>query len=1046
MVVGNNFAKVREAFCANLAENLRRLNVEIKSHTAKGDWLQINCPFCGDKSGSASCSVNSGMLRCHQCSMKADLFTWVGKSIGTDLPWMQCQMLAKVVGIEVEGAKRQAAKYKVVPELTEETWSDFKQRLYEDDDAELPREFLKRRGFWLPAQLEELPIGAFGGKLILAQHNGDGKLLRRCRVYDPFPMADQQKWSWNKVKTQKGRTVGFWPMIPRIYEADPHLLQLILEGEWDVLAAILKLGVLDKGVICMTWTGGGGAPIPMDGIHEFMRGRETHLLYDNDVFQGLGDDVAPNDTKLAEMRVRKKTFLDVTAPAFAANRCTVFIRAIPMNPMTHWGADLRDMVDGGLQTIDDLPIYKLADCRRQLRVAKRVEFAEVHAHIGQYVEFRCQVAGVSDDVSIKMHRASVTCEMGQHPYCQWCRLPTLAPNGVLDFAAAQSELACAMTDRNMQQNLMERYVGKPGTCKVWRMNPEDFSDGSRWSAMAREDDTKEGTRTVEILSNDVPPLSGDLLVRGWLYISANGLTPVLMCDHLEAADRVVLPIEPHRADILINCPTDTTDPKEIDGYLDRWSRDIANNTTHVYGRRDIHIMLGLTMHSALWMDVLGARRRAWLDVCMIGATRTGKSAATRAYLKAIGIGQQFTPMGNYSRAGLTIGTLSMNGQSKMRPGVFPRNHAKLLAIDEAHLMLAENPAGGGLFPMLQGARDIGKVEAAKISGTQMLNAAVRLIAIANWLDGSRNSFATPAQHLLELYGTPESLARLDFGLPVDELAEGQGPEEVVHIWTPERQRVLAIRAWQLQPAGISFEDEAIELAQHVCTTTWKDRYSEEVPLYTEKEKVYSILRIAIAIANMTVSSGDNLLASCRVRLVHVQWAIGWLEHTWNLLEYDSVSRTSKRSLEPRLAWRVEALLTCHLKLADPTAVNFTIGKFFGIMAREELRAMTGLNLQEFEQWTVQLVRAGALEVIKPKGNVYGNSMGLRFTRGAIVVIQQLVKLAEQAPEVWSHRYGILSNWHTTNSGLVKTVPESLLPIDAPIEMHLNANRQQRLYD
>jgi hypothetical protein len=1046
MAVGNNFAKVREAFCANVAEMLRRLNVEIKAQTPKGDWLQIACPLCTDKSGSASVSIASGFLRCHQCASKADLFTWTGKLLGTDQPWLVCQALAKLVGIEVEGVSLQKKLYKHVPEITEETFADFKQRLFEDPDQEIAREFLRKRGFWLPDQLEELPIGAWGGKIVFAQHTDDGRLRKRCRVYDPFPLNGQPKWSWNKVKGETGRTVGFWPFLPSYLKTDVDVDYLLCEGEWDVLAALLILQLRSRKWAVQTWTGGGGAPIPADAVQGWVRNKNVHLLYDNDVFQGLGDDLAPDEKKLAELRVRKKNLLDVIGPAFEMNRCAVSVRAITLPPLEQWGGDLRDMVNAGLQSIDELPRYKLGECRRSLRQAKRVQFDKVHEHLGEYIEFRCQVAGVAEDVAIKMKLCAVKCEMGQQKFCDHCKLPEIAPNGVIDFAGLQSELAAAMTDTNVPKHIMERIAGKPNSCKRWQIQPIESSPGARWSAMAREDDEKEGARTVEILSDVAPPLSGELLVRGWLYMSANGLTPVLMCDHLEADDKVVVPLEPHRVALLAEVPSGEVTVEAIDRFLDRWANDVANHTTHVYGRRDMHVALGLTMHSALWMDVGGARRRAWIDCCLIGATRTGKSAAGRAYVKAL-FGQHFTPMGNFSRPGLTIGTISINGQSKSKPGVFPRNHGKLVILDEAHLMVQDNATQGGLFPMLQGARDIGKVEAAKISGSMMLSAAVRLVSIANWLDGSKNSFATPAQHLLALYGTPESLARLDFGLPIDEIEAGFGPEDVENVWTQERQRAVAIRAWHLDPSQIVFDEDALEEARNLCTKVWKDRYSEELPLFTEKEKVYSVLRIAIAIANMTLSSTEIGLATCHVKLVHVQWAARWLEHTWKLLDYEKVSRNVKVALEPKTMWRLEAMLTVRLGLTDPMAATFTIGRMFGLLSRAELQALTGMQFTEFDKWVTDLVRVGALDVIRPKGNsAFGSQLALRFTKAAIEVIQQLLKIAEQAPEIWALRLSKLQMWNTGGSGVVRDAPDGLLPIDAPIEMHLNDQLRQRRFD
>jgi hypothetical protein len=1044
MVVSNNFAKVREAFSANVTESLRRLQVQVKATTPKGDWLQIACPLCPDKSGSASISAKSGYLRCHQCGAKADLFTWVGQSIGCTKPWEQCQKLAALFGVTVEGVERSKTIHRVVPEISPETFADFHHRLFSDDDQEMVREFLRRRKLWDPELLESMPIAAFGGKLLFIQYDVNGKLMKRAKVYNPFPLNDEPKWTWNKIKGQTGRTVSFWPFNETIQKMDPGCKQLICEGEWDALSAIVRLHALEKGTLVSTWTGGGGAPIPADSIPEHMRRRETHIVYDNDVFQGPDNDVAPDDKKLAELRQRKKNLIEQVGPSFTANGCKVFLRAITIPPLTQWGADLRDMIDAGLESFEELPSYQLQDCRKALLQPKKVEFHAVHKHLNQYIEFRCQVAGIHDEVQIKQHRTALQCEMGQHSYCGQCKAPEIAPNGIIDFTAIQAQLAAAMTDNHVQRHIMDRIIGKPNSCRRWQLSPVDSSDGSRWSAMALEDDEKEGTRTVEILSDAQPPLAGELLVRGWLYISANGLTPVLMCDHLESTDKKIVDITPHKASFLHELPTKAETVEEIDGYLDRWGLDVANHTTRIYGRRDLHVTLGLVMHSALWMDVDGQRRRGWLDACMIGATRTGKSAAARAYLRAIGLGQHFTPMGNFSRAGLTLGTISLNGQSKTKPGVFPRNHGKLVVLDESHLMVQDNVGGGSLFPMLQGARDIGKVEAAKISGNQMLNAAVRLIAISNWMGGSKAFCATGAHHLLKLYGTPEALARMDFGITVDEIEQGMLAVDCENFWTPERQQSLAVRAWHILPNQIRIEPEAMEESRKLCQFKWKEKYSEELPLFTEKEKFYSVLRIAIAVANMTLSTPDGEINNCLVREVHVKWAAHWLEHTWEMLEYENVSRTARRQMIPKQSWKIEALLTVALNMSDPSSVQFVLGKLYGVLTKEELKAVTGQTWTEFETWASSMLRSGGVEIVRGDR---ANQLCFQFTKGAIEIVKKLTELANEAPEAWERRFFKMKYWVSGNqSGLGKIIdgPDNVLPIDMPLEHHINEQRQRRL--
>jgi hypothetical protein len=1037
MADSSNFARVREAFASNVEQSLRTLGVSVKGSTTKGDWLQIACPLCPDKSGSASISVKSGFLACHQCGSKADLFAWYGKQINIEEPWEICQRLATALNVRVEGAVRVKSKAGKFPEVTLETVADMKQRLVQGEDSQVLRDFLRDRNCWDPETLETLPIGAWGGKIVFLQHDSKGRLGGRARLYEPHPAAGRPRWTWSGTASSGGRTTDFWPY----YEAIPKDNKLLLcEGEWDAIAAIKILRLHEKGWTVLTWTGGGGSPIPQDAVHESFRGREVHIVYDNDVFQGIGQpDRAPTDKQAMEMRLRKRNLIDSVAQSFSANGCQVFIRAITIDPLKSWGGDLRDMIAQGLQDIDTLPKYPLGACRTALLEPKRIAFDQVHQHLNQYVEFRCQVAGITDDVTTIPSLTQVTCDMNCKKMCESCKLPEIAPNGIIGWKGREAQLAAALTSRDVTRYIHDNIIGKPGSCRPCILTPVESRPGAKWSAMAREGDENEDSRMVEVLSAANPPLSGELLLRGWLYISANGVTPVLSCDHLEALDKLQIDLEPMRLALLERAPYKAESVKDIDDFLESWHKDVCNNTTHIYGRKDMHIATALTMHSALHIDVLGQRRRGWLDICIMGATRSGKSAMVRSYVKALNLGQHFTPMGNFSRAGLTLGTMSLGGVQKMRPGIFPRNNGKLLVLDEAHLMVQDNVMGGGLFPMLQGARDIGKVEAAKISGSQILPAAVRLIAITNWIKGGKTSYASPAEHLQALYGTPESLSRLDFGIPIDELMAGIGPEAAEHFWTAERQRALAIRSWNMKPEDIVFDEDALALAKDLTERVWKARFSEDLPLYTEKEKIFSVLRIAVAIANLTLSHVDGAIMRCHVREVHVEWAGKWLEHTWSLLEYDSYSQIQMNRMGVKQVWNVEAQLTVGLALVDVTAVRFVLGRLYGVLQKEELRSVIGKNHQDFEPWVMTMIRHGALEILRAQSY----SVGFRMTKGAIDIIQRLLMIADEYPETWAKRFSAVSNWMTPN-GLVRRAdgPENILPIDAPLELFRHDLRQR----
>jgi hypothetical protein len=520
-------------------------------------------------------------------------------------------------------------------------------------------------------------------------------------------------------------------------------------------------------------------------------------------------------------------------------------------------------------------------------------------------------------------------------------------------------------------------------------------------------------------------------IEGVVYPSDKGI--IVLASKIIPTDKKFVDLDKIKNRLLELVPSNASHLKEIDDYLLRRELDISNHVTKIYGRHDIHLTIDLVAHSALWMDYNGNKVRGWLDATIVGATRTGKSVTARRYLQCVGVGQHFVVMDNFSRAGLTMGAVQVNGQQRVRPGLFPRNHGRMIVLDEAHLMVSND--GDTVFPILQGARDCGRVDGAKVYGSQSLPGAVRLVTIANWLDGSKHSFAFPCEHFLRLYGSPEAMSRLDFGIVVDESDDEVGPAEVAHDFTKELLQATLLRAWNMDSKSICIDNDAQKLAVTYCQEEWAHRFNESFPLFTRKEKPISVIRIAIAIANLTMSHVTGDLSTCHVRKVHVEWAAQWLEHTWENTGYNNFSNATFAAEKLENYNKSEAQLVIPLDLKDPRHAVTTLSSMIGVRNRDEVRHYSGMDYQKFDDWMAKCIRAGVFEIARTGD--YGNKVKIRPTKGGDELIRKLVHMSSGHPESWHERYRRMEMWYRQGcQGDAKVTP-----LDTPL--NLLSNEWQR---
>lgn len=1013
------FGRVKEAVVRDAERILREAGVR---HKKTGDGFQLRsewnagfvCPMCTDQSGSAS-FTRELFLKCHQCGLKEDVFRWLSRVRGVD-QWSLCKDLADQFNIstKVRPLRGRNMPMRMSPEVLRTSVQD----LWESDQAGQMREYLRERHLDDPQLLSELGVGFIKGFLTFAQFDERGRVLERYRGLAP---GGRVKWQWFGKGTGGP---GIWPAHFPLSDGSTVLL---LEGESDVMTALIRLRLQDQGFHPVTWTAGAGScPHPRDVPRSFA-GHECHIAYDNDVFQGPDYDryfvlstkgKGRPDQQMKAARQRLSNLLENIGPTFESVGCKVTIRQCPIDPKDNYGGDLRDWTDGGGVNFDDWKQFVFEELPVLTAHTPDVPFDEIFGSLHARVRTRVQVEMVRQDGVLIPSLSKLECPMGQHPCCASCPAMRRFPDRLIPWSEFPRELAVALQDNNMERFLIQNVIEKPRQCPKCELVTAEGITGSEWIGVRPAGErNKEDQRMLHIISTEPPSLSGEVEVTGKIYPTAKGKDVMMMAEKTHSLDRMEVDLETHVHDFLQECPAFTNDVGAINEFLDARWRDLSAHVTKIYGRRDIQIAHDLLAHSAVAMTINDAEVRAWLDICVYGDTRSGKTLTFQRMMDHHGLGIYHTAVSNISRAGLVMGA---DKQGLLKPGLFPKCNRKMLLLDEWHF-LCQQATKDHPMSWLQSARDEGRVSGVKIYGDRALPAHVRFVAIANWIRNRRGSYEFPCEHLHGLYGAPETVARLDFGLAVQGPPEQDEFDDVEHFWNGDRVRSLILRAWNQDAANVLIDQEAVDLAFEAAQS-WRDLFDcEDLPLYTPEEKPNSLLRIAIAVANITFSHKQGDYLSVHVRPVHVEWAIEWLRHTWAISGYERYSERVRAMQTVDKPFEAEQWLTTKLGYNDPYLVEGVLSGLRRPFTMSDIVTLTGKDPFDAAKWLSRLRSLHVFEQRKAQNN-YHNEFGV--TKDGAQLIDNLLTLCRTRPEEFGRRAEQLSRWVGTSE------PTKLTPLTA----------------
>jgi len=1002
--ITNPWERVRNHWVSHIEAELPLLRAEARLLKHGEEWCSAVCPLCSDKDGSASISAKTGYLNCRQCGVKGSLFDWLSIKLGQP-PLDVMLSLAERFGVAVERkGKSRKSSYCDLDAGLELAVIE----LWKSPDASALRQEVERRGF-KPEHFEPYSIGFHRDHLIFPLFGPTGQPAPRYHAW--MGPKGKPKWRWGgppKIVVEH----GLWPSLEPPKDAQVILL---CAGEWDVLTARERWKLHEQGIYAYTWSGGETTPLRAGLMPPWLKGREIRVCYDFDVWQGpdLSKTIAPSEKQLNELKLRRKNLLEGVCWPLAQLGNKITILAVP-NPSGEFSADLRDYYDwklahGEQPNFDDFLPTPFADLN-QGPPAVECSFQEAFsAECQKPLKFEAAVAFIAEDLQMPTS-TRIECDAGSYPFCQSCNLLRDFPERIIRWDQYKLGLARFLSSRE-REKVIHQLIGKPGPCHVVQLHSEGNEMASRW--MASDPDSL-NRHELLVLSPRVPDFGEAVVVEGEKFTRTDSVTPVFLASKLSMPERERTKILPYVEALHDLCPWASNDTEELweHVYFKRHD-DLAAWVTGIFGRQNYHLAVDLVAHSALWwLDVTGKRVRGWVDANITGTTRSGKSVTARQLLAHYGIQTgMLSIQGLWSYAGLIASNEvvdSPGSQYRVRPGIIPRFHGKMLVLDEMQ-HAATSDTKVKLMPMLQEIRDTGSVHITKIA-SRKIQCAVRLLCLANPASprGFRH-YRWPCEALLKLYGSPESIARMDFAVTHDDV-DGIGfvsqpamQAATPHRFTAELCQVLLRRAWDILPEEIAIEKDAYDLAIE-RVGQWMTVYDTDLPLFTGPEKVSSLIRIAIAIANLTFSHPPNDYGRCHVRRAHVEWACQWLEGLWDGSGYNLYSAAAKKT-KIRQPWIAEWLLLSFVG-ADPTHATASFDYMHRTHTRQSLQSWTGKRPDDLDLFISGLLKAGVFETYDEGEGVlrYGT------TAEGAKLLRSLMALADNRPGEYRMRFERYNTW------------------------------------
>jgi hypothetical protein len=820
--------------------------VECTYHSTGADYVKVLCPFHEAEGSSPSCSVDikSGRFSCFSssCHRKGDLVLFLAKYTGRSLAEVTAD-LSERYGVRAKHAPVDPAQVE-----------------------KLHQYLLSEKG----TQLKELHRRAVTDDLIRKYRLGE---TSKCRV--SIPIRDEEGSVLN-IRYYLPGAPGHQKMTnmrrrgqPRVFPVEQLSYDSVMlcGGELKAIVAAAQLNPHGVGAVCVT-TGEG--PVPTALLRRFK---------DKTVYVCM--DVDDAGVKAAS----------VAAKSLYLTASTIYVVKLPLKTEDHPHGDVNDFVAAGGQLyplLADLEEY--APPRAGLELDDGPPFDTTFSAltnpelVGRKIRFTATVTGIDEHSYTLPREVRPECDRGSQDFCTLCAvyqskgtekfsIPGDHP-AVLDFIGGSTRA---------EHEAISEAIGIPRKCKVVTLHTDVHSsaeDVRLAPQLAITEMSRSKTGHHAALVDCDGDLNGtyEFTGRVWPH-PKNHQTTLVISESRPIADALDS-FEIQELELLRLFQPERWTLESLTTKLDELYEDLAHNVTKIIGRPEIHLMVDLAYHSVLLVEREHKAVKAWTDVLIIGDSSQGKSWVLDGMMGHYRLGEKAESK-NMTRAGLLGGVDKTVGDKHMITwGIIPNNDRRLVAIEEAKGLKYET------IGSMTDTRSSGIAELSMIK-RRKTQARTRLIWITNARgDRPMASFSYGVEAVKELIGSLEDVRRFDAVLAVsleDSVSESDYGEalrnsSIPHVYTADLCQKLVLWAWTRKVHQVEVPDDVwsvvLEKSKYLTST-----YAEEVPIVDKGSMRYKLLRLSIALAARTFSTGDDLNV-LHLRECHVEYVTQFLDRQY----------------------------------------------------------------------------------------------------------------------------------------------------------------------
>lgn len=846
-----------------------------------GEWA-IHCPFHDDVDPSAYVNPTKGVWVCHRGCGHGPIKDMVerimaDRNVEPATEGTLIEVDDNVSDLDAERVKRRGEAIPPAPLAGAEVVEAWHKKLLDGPQRDILTDFQLRRGLSLDT-IRRFKIGYNVGRkcFTIPVFDRDGDVIN-VRYYYPNATGKLPKYRNHKGY---GR-MALYPLWP--ISALSKSALVICEGELDALILV------QNGFNAITVTAGAGNW--NSAWNGMFKGKKVWIVYDRDKAGAEGSVKVANNLR--------------------RHASAIHIVELPFEYSVNHGEDVTDFFVKHGMPADEFKRYL-----REAEPVKKLDGPKVGGRpkpvtvvqsfassvVGQPLEMRGTVVGHSTQPHTIPSEVHYRCTQDAGDKCHKC--PMMVHGGEMEVVVEPTDtfLLEFLDVSNDQKDNLVREHAKIIKCN--RMEYDVHGNHSVETLVVRssidhsaEEASDQTQRRVIAVGPHDTKISETIRFIGTTAPNPKNQVNEFQAWEVErdrsAFDSFVMTPEMGKALEVFQPAPGQSALKRLCQIAD----DLAGNVTHIVGRPQLHILIDLVYHSIIKFNFAGAPiDRGWLDVLVVGDTRTGKSE-TAAKLRAFyGLGDMIS-CESVSFAGVLGGLTQKFGSDwTIIWGALPINDRRMVILDEV----------AGLSPdeigQLSSVRSSGIAKIQKIESQETF-ARTRLLWLANPRNGKSLAQHTYGVRAIQpLIGNPEDIARFDFALvvssddvPFDDINRVSGTSS---FQIPEDlYKALVLWAWSRKGEDVTIADDTVAVVMEESGRLPKE-FIEQPPLIQGANIRMKLIRIATAIAARLFST-DATYERVVVLPEHVLAASDFIRRIYShhRFGYAAESKFAKESLK-----------------------------------------------------------------------------------------------------------------------------------------------------